>query len=82
MRWMAVSCVAVIVGCANGPPVSYSPSGADPGDANGGFQYQGDGTDPNEERALEQAESDCASQGKHAVAKRVEGETVYDCKSN
>jgi hypothetical protein len=32
-----------------------------------------------EARALEQAEAECARQGKHAVAQRVEGETVYDC---
>jgi hypothetical protein len=81
MRWMALCCAAVIAGCANGPPMSYS-SAPDPMDANGGFQYQGDAADPDEARALEQAESDCASQGKHAVSKRVEGETIYDCKSN
>jgi hypothetical protein len=32
-----------------------------------------------EARALEEAEADCAKQGKHAVAARVEGETMYDC---
>jgi hypothetical protein len=32
-----------------------------------------------EARALEEAESECASQGKHAEAQRVEGETVYKC---
>jgi hypothetical protein len=32
-----------------------------------------------EARALELAESDCASQGKHADAGRVEGLTVYNC---
>jgi hypothetical protein len=79
MKWMAASCAAVIVGCANAPPISYS-SGPDPGGANGGFQYQSGGTDSEEARALEQAEADCASQGKHAVAKRDEGETVYDCR--
>jgi hypothetical protein len=35
--------------------------------------------DSGEARALEQAEADCARQGKHAVSKRVEGETIYDC---
>jgi hypothetical protein len=80
MKWMAVSCAVVIVGCANGPPVNYASGPDDPGDANGGFQYQGGGADPDEARALEQAEADCASEGKHAVSKRVEGETVYDCR--
>jgi hypothetical protein len=32
-----------------------------------------------EARGLEQAESECAKQGKHAVTQRVEGETVYGC---
>jgi hypothetical protein len=32
-----------------------------------------------EARGLEQAESECAKQGKHAVSQRVEGETVYGC---
>jgi hypothetical protein len=76
---MALSCAVVIVGCASGTAVNYS-AGPDPGDANGGFQYQSDGVDSDEARALEQAESDCASQGKHAVSSRVEGETVYDCR--
>jgi hypothetical protein len=35
--------------------------------------------DSGEARALEQAESDCARQGKHAVSQRVEGETIYHC---
>ena len=79
MRWMAVSCAAVVVGCANGPPINYAAS-PDPGDANGGFQYQGEGADPDEARALEQAEAGCAREGKHAVSKRIEGEMVYDCR--
>lgn len=32
-----------------------------------------------EARALEQAEAECAAQGKHAVAERTEGETLYHC---
>ncbi len=32
-----------------------------------------------EARQLEQAEADCAAQGKHAVARRDQGITVYDC---
>jgi len=38
--------------------------------------------DSGEARALEQAEADCARQGKHAESKRVEGETIYDCVPN
>jgi len=32
-------------------------------------------------RALDQAEAQCAAKGQHAEAKRVEGDTVYDCVS-
>jgi hypothetical protein len=32
-----------------------------------------------EAQALQLAESECAAQGKHAVARREEGETFYDC---
>jgi hypothetical protein len=38
--------------------------------------------DSGEARALEQAEADCARQGKHAESNRVEGETIYDCVPN
>jgi hypothetical protein len=34
-----------------------------------------------EAQALEQAETKCASGGQHAVARRVDGTTVYDCVS-
>jgi hypothetical protein len=32
-----------------------------------------------EARALEQAEAECAKQGKHAVSQRSENETLYGC---
>jgi hypothetical protein len=35
-----------------------------------------------EARALEEAQANCAKQGKHAVARRDEGETLYDCVAN
>ena len=38
--------------------------------------------DPGEAQALEQAETDCARQGKQAVSQRVEGETIYNCADN
>jgi putative hemolysin len=70
MKWTALACVALMAGCANSPPV-------DNRSAPGAGQPAVDERD--EARALEQAEANCASQGKHAEAKRVEGTTVYDC---
>jgi hypothetical protein len=58
-------------GCAGGPQVGYQ-SAPD-------AMQEGDAGDPAEAQALEQAEADCARQGKHAESKRIEGETVYDC---
>jgi hypothetical protein len=70
MNWTAVACIALVAGCANSPaPENQSAPGA-----------SRPGVDERREaRALEQAESDCASQGKRAVARREEGETFYDC---
>jgi hypothetical protein len=34
-----------------------------------------------EAKALEEAESRCATQGKHAVARRADNTTLYDCVS-
>ena len=70
MKWIVLGCAALIAGCANSP-AAYSPS------APGTGQRAVD--DRREARALEEAEANCSKQGKHAVAKRVEGETVYDC---
>jgi hypothetical protein len=70
MRWTAFVCTALVVGCANAPP-------PDNRSAPGAGQHSVD--ERREARALEQAEADCASKGKHAEAKRVEGDTVYDC---
>jgi len=39
----------------------------------------GAAVDPGKAQALERAESDCARHAQHAVAQRVEGETVYNC---
>ena len=71
MKWIASLCTAVLVACAGGPQIAYQ---SDP-DAT----QSADAADPAEARALEQAESDCARQDQHAVSKRVEGETIYDC---
>ena len=64
----------VLAGCAGSPQLAYE-SAPDPVTEGG----PADSVDSGEARALEQAESDCARQGKHAVSKRVEGETIYDC---
>jgi hypothetical protein len=62
---------ALLAACAGAPQVAYE---SDPDAMN-----QSSAVDSGEARALEQAEADCARQGKHAVSKRVEGETIYDC---
>lgn len=70
MNWTAVACIALIAGCANSPAPENESA---PGAGRPGVDER------REARALEQAESDCASQGKRAVARREEGETLYDC---
>jgi hypothetical protein len=70
MKWIVLGCATLIAGCANSPP-------PDNRSAPGAGQPAVD--ERREARALERAESDCASQGKHADASRVEGETVYTC---
>ena len=70
MKWTVTACTALIVGCANSP-TPENPS------APGAGQPRVD--ERREARALEQAETNCASQGKRAVARREEGEIFYDC---
>jgi hypothetical protein len=70
MKWMTIVCLAVIAACAGGPQIGYQSADA---------TQQGDAVNLGEAQALEQAESDCARQGKHATSQRVEGETEYDC---
>ena len=79
MRWLpllrpvvppAVLAV-VLAACAGSPQLAYESAPDE--------TTQNSTVDSGEARALEQAEADCARQGKHAVSKRVEGETVYDC---
>jgi hypothetical protein len=69
-RIAMMASVAFLIGCAGDPPLD-NPS------APGAMRPDLDQT--REARALEQAESECAKQGKHAVSQRVEGETVYGC---
>jgi hypothetical protein len=70
MNWTTVVGIALVAGCANSPALD-NPSA--PGAGRPGVDQR------REARALEQAEADCASQGKRAVARREEGETFYDC---
>jgi hypothetical protein len=70
-------CAAVILaGCAYAPPPAELPSAQPPTQAGvAGSEAQ----DLSEARALEQAEAKCSSEGKHAVAHRLDNATVYDC---
>lgn len=70
MKRMVLPCITLCAACAAGPPLE-SPSA--PG------AMRPDVDERREARALEQAESECAKQGKHAVSQRVEDETLYDC---
>lgn len=74
MRCTLLVCAAVVTGCAGGPQIAY--------DSAPDSMQSGGGADPGEARALEQAEADCARQGKHAVSQRSEGEALYDCTDN
>ena len=67
----AAALALALAACAGSPQLAYESAP----DAMSGSN----GVDSDEARALEQAEADCARQGKHAVSQRVEGETVYDC---
>jgi hypothetical protein len=77
MKWLPFFCrvvpIAVLAACAGSPQLAYESA---PGETT-----ESSAVDSGEARALEQAETDCARQHKHAVAQRDEGETVYDCDS-
>ena len=75
MKVITSLCLAAVAACAGGPPQLAYESAPE-------AMQQGDAVDPGEAQALEQAESECARQGKHAVARRVEGETFYDCETS
>ncbi len=70
MRCFALLGLCVMAGCVNSPPMDNPSS---PGEIRPASE------DRVEARQLERAEADCAAQGKHAVARRDEGVTVYDC---
>lgn len=71
MKWFTAPWMAMLVACAGGPQIAYQ-SADDPAQS-------ADAVDTEEARALEQAETDCARHGQHAVSQRVEGETLYEC---
>ncbi len=58
---------ALAGGCVMGPPPPDNPTASPRAERR------------SEARALEAAEAECAAQGKHAVAERSEGETLYHC---
>lgn len=68
VRFMVWGCAAFVAACVSGPPLD-NPT------ASPRAQQRG------EVRALEQAEAECATQGKHAEARRADGETIYECVS-
>jgi hypothetical protein len=70
MKWIVLGCATLFAGCANFPAT-------DNRSATGAGQPAVD--ERREARALEQAESNCASQGKDAQTGREEGVVVYDC---
>jgi len=70
MKFLTVALLGLLGACSNSPPVD-NPS------APGAFRPGSE--EHSEARALELAEADCAKQGKHAQANRVDGETVYTC---
>ncbi len=70
MKRLVLACVTLLTACVAGPaPENPSAPGA----------MRPDVDERREARALEQAEAECATQGKHAVSQRVEGQTQYDC---
>jgi hypothetical protein len=64
---LLLACIALIGGCALAPPAPDNPTASPRAEQR------------SEARALERAEAECAAQGKHAVAERSEGETLYHC---
>ena len=67
MRSSTFAAALLLAGCAGSPPPLDNPTAGPRAEQR------------SEARSLEKAEADCAAQGKHAVAERSEGETLYHC---
>jgi hypothetical protein len=67
MKVIILGCMTLVVGCSLAPPPLDTHTASPRAESR------------SEARALEQAEADCAAQGKHAEAQRSEGETLYHC---
>ncbi len=67
MKLIILGCMTLVVGCTVGAPAPDSHTASPRAESR------------SEARALEQAEAECAAQGKHAEAQRSEGETLYHC---
>jgi hypothetical protein len=67
IRLLLSGWAALAAGCVMGPPPPDNPTASPRSEQR------------SEARALEQAEAECAARGKHAVAERSEGETLYHC---
>jgi hypothetical protein len=73
----AMVCLTLMVaGCAYLTPPAEMPSAQPPTQAG---MAGSDAEQMSEAKALEQAEAKCASEGKHAVAHRLDNSMVYDC---
>jgi hypothetical protein len=66
----------MVAGCAYLTPPAEMPSAQPPTQAG---MAGSDAEQMSEAKALEQAEAKCASEGKHAVAHRLDNSMVYDC---
>ena len=67
MKLLSAAAALLVVGCVMWPPPLDNPTSSPRAQQR------------SEARALEQAEADCAAQGKHAEAERSEGETLFHC---
>jgi hypothetical protein len=74
MKWILPAMATLCVAC------TYAPVIQNPNDAD--RINQTEVIDTGETQRLEQAESDCSRQGKHAVADRSGGQIAYSCADN
>jgi hypothetical protein len=67
VRRLLATGTLLMLGCVMGPPPLDNPTASPRAEQR------------SEARALEQAEAECAAQGKHVEVERSEGETLYHC---